>query len=354
MISLAFALNKVSAHGDKYSTYEKDSQEVIAGLLQLREQKVVDYLLECDLIEILSQIESKKNSDYGDVTIKLANDGLKAMIPGGAVAKAACDVVSSTVRRYARKEQQGLPQDIADSVADVTQNTVKKEIFKSALDGASELASNIAGAGAVAAAVANAPFVAAAAGLALVSHPTLANKCWYWLSNTVKGTVAIAKESTKIFQNDTNKLIIESHSFYNKKRVKLIDKEKAKLSKEAEKIKAGDRLKSYELQLANAKEKLENHFTYWFGRFVFYVNQPTGFFSYLTSLLSALSTRFEEEKAAQDKIALTMLEIKQLIHKEGSLVKKLSQEINDLATKFLNMTHVVAELEQNYLGTLAS
>ncbi|MFI5343216.1 MAG: hypothetical protein ACHQUC_03240 [Chlamydiales bacterium] len=353
MFSFAFAANSLSSYGAKRSEYEKSSLEVVTSLSQLREEQVVDYLRESELIEVLREIESRKNNSSGDLALDLTNKGVKAFVPVPGVGIAS-ELVSSTARRYVRGDQKDLVQGTLESIVDVA----GKEVMKEAISETTEIATNLIGTAAIGLAVANAPIIAATTllggSIVLAANSSMREKCWGWISNAAKGTAEFIKEGfSKVFHFEgSNELILKSYDLYSKKSVKLIKLQEAKVSKETDSKNATGRLTSYQLSLKTTESKFEDRRKSWFGRFVFHLNHPGLFYGLLTSLFCLISNRFKMEKMAQDALNTEISTLKITIEHQGFALRRLSGEINSLASRIFSCIQVKKEREQTYLENL--
>lgn len=353
---VAGVTKSLSSHGAKCEEHKKNSLVVIADLCTLRKEKVVDYVREFKLIETLSQIEREKNNNSGDVTLDLANKGLRAFIPVPGI-RIASELVSSTARRYVQGETDLVKGSIS-SIADVAEKEVKREILSEVISETSELAANLLGMGVSAFALANAPIIAASAllggGAVLAVNSEMRQSCWDFIKNTASGALDILGQgySKIVNRENTNELILKSYSLYSNKRAKLIHLDKTKKETEVEHKNAIDRLRSYRSKLKTNEGEFEKRRKSGLAYFVYHINQPGFFHNLLTSLFCRIWSRFKTEKAVQDNLKATISTIKRAIQYESSSLTRLSSEINSLAKKIFSCSRSMVDREQDYLKTL--
>lgn len=336
------AAKDLSTHGDTYSQLEEKGQEIIGNLRAMREKNVVNYLLESQLIEQLQEVEDKKTNASLRVTTKMTLDGAKNLVPGGEIIKATYDVVDGTAQLY-QQDQQNLPQHVMTSLAKVGERKIRGAL----LSEANNLATNIVGATALTLA---APALLTTGGIVLALHPTGRT----WITNVGKGLMALGKQGIKCLRNDKTTLILNSYNLYREKKVELIEKEAAKTGKESEVTETANRLETLQLELTQARQTLQNCRTRLLGRLVYCINQSSGFYGFITSLFCALSSRFEQEKIAQDTIRLR---IEQKVTSIGNTTTQLHQlrlEIRTLTNTIRLTQSALAEREHNYHNTITT
>lgn len=358
MFTIAGAVNNIHTYGAQRSEYEIISEGIVGALRQLRQEGVVDYLQESELMETLGEIESGKDVNSKKVTLKLAAKGVRICLPG--VGGVVADLVSTTAQRQldGGVDQEKLLQDTVEAALDVAQKEAKKEVTKAFINGTADLATNIAGVGVATLALANAPVIATTAlvggGLYLAANPQALKTGWNYVTNFAKGAVGLLKEGahTVLQSKSNNKNIIDSYSLYQEKRVEWIDLKKVKEQKENAREEARSRLNTYESDLTDTEGQLNDRQLSSFGRFVYYVNQPEGLLRVITSLFCLFSNRFKSEKVAQDIITSKMTELTQFIDRENSVLIELAGKINSLAIEIFNLTPIVEEAEEEYLDQL--
>jgi hypothetical protein len=349
MISfLISTATNLSNHGASYSQLEQQGQEIINSLRDLRTQKTVDYLRESQLIGELQEVERGKNSSTLDAGARVAYTGAKSLIPGSELTKAACDVLVNTTEK-SKKNKNGLGKNLIESVV----QEGKKKMRGAVLAEAKKLATNVIGTATI---VAAAPAILAAGGIAgtiaLATHPTLAGRCKNFGLNLSRGFAAFAKQSFKLVRKDQAKSILESFRLYDETKVELSNTKAEKSSKKIVIALARSRLETFQLQLRQARTRLDSSRSSLIGRLVFRVNRSNGFYRFLTSLFCMLSRRFKVVKREQDATRLQIANLQGSIERENSNLRILDNELRILRSSIANIKVVVEQRQQDYLNCL--
>lgn len=335
-------LRTIGNFGKNYSEYEEVSKQTKAALLSVRQQVPLDEARESKLIEILKEIEVKKNQDSQCASVDLAHKGVKMCV--GPAAGLVSDVAAKTTCRYLQGQTMRL-----GTVIDVVEQQAEKEILKTALKTSFDIGANVLGAGTVALAITNAPLIAGASlvvgGLTLTMNPELRNACWEGLKNTLRGGKALVNEGTQTIlnQTSTNLKIVNAYDAIKEKQKQILDIKaevrviKARIiqikqdrAQEITKRNAiNNRLNQLESEIQQEREDFRILQTKSrLARFVFHLkNKPGCFYKFLIGFFSCLSRRFREQKIAQDSRDLRIRAKTQGIINQKPLVTFIERSI---------------------------